>query len=62
MAKSVDKNEKIKTVEAEIINRLKLTLPENAEIYETKTTAEESDGYLKIGVYIETVEDVAIRG
>lgn len=62
VAKSVDKNEKIKTVEAEIINRLKLTLPENAEIYETKTTAEESDGYLKIGVYIETVEDVAIRG
>ncbi len=62
VVKSVNKEEKIKVIEAEIINRLKLTLPENAEIYETKTTAEESDGYLKIDVYIETVEDVAIRG
>lgn len=59
---TVDKEEAIKEAEKEIINKLKLQIPEDAQVYETKTTVQETDGSLKICVYIETVENVAIRG
>ncbi len=57
-----DKEQAINEAEKEIINRLKLQIPASAEIFETKTSVEEKDGIIKISVYIETVENVAIRG
>jgi hypothetical protein len=59
---SIDKEQAINEAEKEIINRLKLQLPEKAEVYETKTSVQENDGIIKVSVYIETVENVAIRG
>lgn len=59
---AIDKVQKTAEIEAELLSVLKLTVPNEAKIYETKTTVEEGDGVLKIGVYIETVEDIAIRG
>ena len=58
----INKEQAIKEAEKEIISRLKLQIPEDAKIYETKTSVEEKDGILRISVYIETVENVAIRG
>ena len=59
---SIDKEQAIKETEKEIINRLKLQIPEDAQVYETKTSVSEKDGVIKISVYIETVENVAVRG
>lgn len=59
---AVDREEAIKEAEKEIINKLKLQIPDDAQVYETKTTVQETDGILKVCVYIETVENVAIRG
>ena len=39
-----------------------IEIPENAKLYETKTTTVETDGIIKVSVYIETIENVAIRG
>ncbi len=59
---AVDKAEAINEAEKEIINKLKIQIPKDAKIYETNTSLEESDGIIKVGVYIETVENVGIRG
>lgn len=62
VTRTVDKLEAINEAEKEIINKLKLQIPEDAKVYETNTITEESEGTVKVGVYIETVENVAIRG
>lgn len=57
-----DIQQAIKEAEKEIINRLMIEIPEKAKLYETKTTTVEEDGIIKVSVYIETIENVAIRG
>ena len=59
-AQTKDKSLAIKETEKEIINKLLLQIPNDAKVFETKTSADEADGILKISVYIQTVEDVAI--
>ncbi len=51
-----------KQTETDLLNKLKSEIPKDASIYETKTTAEEKDGFLCVTTYIETIENVAIRG
>ncbi len=57
-----NKEQAIKETETFLISKLKQQIPENAEIYKTETTVTESDDSLTVQVYIETVEDVAVRG
>lgn len=59
---SVDRETAIKEAETFLISKLKQQIPENAEIYKTDTTVTENDDNLTVYVYIETVEDVAVRG
>ena len=62
VTENIDREKCIKEAEASLINKLRLQIPEDAEIYETKTTVTEEDGIMNVSVYIETVENVAIRG
>lgn len=58
---TVDKEAAIAQAEKELLANLQLTLPEDARIAETQTTVEEEGGIVRVVVYIETIEDVAIR-
>ncbi|MBR6765264.1 MAG: sporulation protein YqfD, partial [Clostridia bacterium] len=57
-----DREQAIKEAETGLINKLRLQIPSDAAVYRTDTTVYESDGILTVYVYIETVEDVLIRG
>jgi sporulation protein YqfD len=57
-----DREQAIKEAEIGLINKLRLQIPSDAAVYRTDTTVYESDGILTVYVYIETVEDVLIRG
>lgn len=57
----VDKNAAVAQAEKELLDGLQLQLPEDAKIAETKTTVEEENGVIRVFVYIETIEDVAVR-
>ena len=57
----VDKEAAVAQAEKELLGSLQLQLPEDARIAETKTTVEEENGVVRVFVYIETIEDVAIR-
>jgi sporulation protein YqfD len=59
---SFDKEQAIKEAEHGLINKLRLQIPCDAAIYRTDTAVYESDGILTVYVYIETIEDVLIRG
>ena len=58
----IDREQAIKETETFLISKLKQQIPDNAEIYKTDTTITENDDNLTVYVYIETVEDVAVRG
>ncbi len=62
VTEGIDREKCIREAETSLMNKLKLQIPEDAEIYETKTAVSEADGILNVSVYIETVENVAIRG
>ncbi len=59
---ALNREDAVKEAEAELLNKLYADIPKDARLYETGTDVVEKDGALLISVYIETVEDVAIRG
>ncbi|MBE7091859.1 MAG: hypothetical protein E7365_01605 [Clostridiales bacterium] len=60
--KTVDNETLVNETQAQLITFLKQQMPENAVVHKTETTVTENDDSLTVHVYIETVEDVAVRG
>lgn len=58
---TIDKEAAVLQAEKDLTESLQLLLPEDARIAETKTTVEEENGIVRVFVYIETIEDVAVR-
>ena len=53
---------RIENTKNELILKLQSLLPQNATVCEINTVTEERDGCVLVGVYIETAEEIGIRG
>ena len=57
-----DRESATREAESQLKAKLLSGIPSDARLFETKTLLQEQDGMLKVSVYIETIENVAVRG